>query len=149
MKMRKKPLITLLAGSLLLGSAAAMAYGGSHGFGKGGCDHGNPMQALQQLDNVTDEQRQALRKLFDEQRDSRRDQRDAMRDGRKAVRDAIQSGASTDEVRKLATKQGQLVTDMIMSRAETRQKMASILTPDQMKQLQDYRSDRMERHDRW
>lgn len=149
MKMQKKPLITLVASSLLLGSAAVMAYGGGHGFDRGGCNHANPMQALQQLDNVSDEQRTALRKLFDEQRGSMREQRDAMREGRKAVREAIRSGAGTDEIRALATRQGEQVTAMIMAKAEMRQKMANILSEEQMKQLQDIRPERMERHERW
>jgi len=149
MKMQKKSLLTLAAGSLLLGSAAVMAYGGGHGIEREGCHRGNQMEALQQVDNVTDEQRTALSKLFDEQRDSMREQRGAMREGRRAVHDAIRSGAKMDEIKTLATKQGNLVTDMIMRKAEMRQKIAGILSEEQMKQLQDYRPDRKEWHDRW
>lgn len=148
MKMQKKSLLTLAAGSLLLGSAAVMAYGG-HGFDREGCQRGYPMEALQQLDNVTDEQRTALSKVFDEQRDTMREQRDAMRESRKAVRDAIRSGANMDEIKKLAAKQGEMVTQMIVRKAELRQKISGILTPEQMKQLQDYRSERREWRDRW
>jgi len=148
MKMQRKTLITLAASSLLLGSAAVMAYGGGHGFDREGCHRSNPMETLQHVDNVTDEQRSALRKLFDEQRDSMRGQRDVMREGRKAVRDAIRSGAKMDEIKKLATKQGELVTDMIIRKAEMRQKMAGILTEEQMKQLQEMRFNDMERHPR-
>jgi len=149
MTSQKKRLIAIVAGSLLLGSAgSALAFGGK-GYDREGCDQDRPMHALQQLDNVTDEQREQLRKLFDEQRDSMRERRDAMREGRKAVREAIRSGASTEEIRTLATKQGEQVTAMIMAKAEMRQKMASILTAEQMKTLQDYRSERMERYNRW
>lgn len=151
MKSQKKRLIAIVAGSLLLGSAGlAMAYGGGHGFDREGCGHGKPMRVLEKLDNVTDTQRDQLQKLFDEQRDSMRERRDAMREGRKAVREAISNGASSEELRALATKQGEQVAAMIMAKAEMRQKMATILTEEQMKELQDYRSEMMEKHkQRW
>jgi Spy/CpxP family protein refolding chaperone len=149
MKSQKKRLIGIVAGSLLLGSAgAALAFGG-HGYDREGCDHDRPMHALQQLDNVTDEQREQLKKMFDEQRDTMRERRGAMHEGRKAVREAIRRGASTEEIRALATKQGEQVTAIIMAKAEMRQKMATILTKEQMKALQDSRSEKMEKRERW
>lgn len=146
MTMQKKSLIALIAGTLMLGSAGAMAYEG-HGYGHKGCGHDMPMHALQKLDNVTDAQREQLRKLFDEQRESMRGQRDAMRQNHKAVREAINSGASTEELRALANKQGEYVAAMIMAKAEMRRKMATVLTKEQMKQLQEYRSERMEKRE--
>lgn len=149
MTSQKKYLIAILAGSLLLGgTGAALAFGGK-GYDREGCDRDRPMRALQQLDNITDEQREQVRKLFDEQRESMRERRNAMQEERKAVREAIQSGASTEEIRALATKQGEQVTAMIMAKAELRRKMATILTDDQMKALQDSRSEWMGRHQRW
>lgn len=150
MKSQNKRLIGIVAGSLLLGSAGvAMAFGGPGGDHREGCDHSKPMHALQQLDNVTDEQREQIRKMYEEQRGSMKQRRDAMREGRKAVREAINRGASTEEIRALATKQGEQVTAMIMAKAEMRQKMATILTAEQMKALQDSRSERMEKRERW
>ena len=150
MKTQKKRLITVVAATLLLGSAGlAMAYGGGHGFDRERCDHGSPTRMLERLDGVTDEQRDQLRKVFDEQRDTMRDRRDAMRDSRKAIRDAISNGAGKEEVQKLANKQGELVAAMIMAKAEMREKMATVLTEEQMKELQDYRSDRMEKRKHW
>jgi Spy/CpxP family protein refolding chaperone len=151
MNVQKKRLIAILAGSLLLGSTGlAVAYGGGHGFDRAACDHGAaPMHALYKLDNVTDEQREQLRKVYQEQRDAMQQRRDAMRESRKAIREAINNGAATEELRTLATKQGEQVAEMIMAKAQMRQKMAAILTPEQIKQLQDYRAERQERRMRW
>jgi Spy/CpxP family protein refolding chaperone len=98
---------------------------------------------------VTDEQRAQLRTLFTEQRDAMSEKRDAMRENRKALREAIAKGATTEEIRPLADKQGEQIAEMIMAKAEMRQKMATILTEEQMKELQDSRSERMGKHMRW
>lgn len=148
MTMQKKSLIALVAGSLLLGSAGAMAYGG-HGFYGKSCDRDKPMHALEKLDNVTDVQRDQLRKLFDEQRESKKAQREAMRANRKALHEAINKGAGTEEIQALANKQGEYVAAMIMAKAEMRQKMATVLTEEQMKQLQQYRDERREKRGHW
>lgn len=149
MKMKRKSLITLIAAGLLLGSAAAMAFGGGHGYHGDGCHHGGAMRALSQLDDVTDEQREQLRSLFKEQRDVMRGQRDTMYENKRAIREAIRSGATIDEIRTLATKQGEQVTAMIMAKAELREKMAKILTAEQMKQLQEYPMDYRDRRENW
>jgi Spy/CpxP family protein refolding chaperone len=150
MKTRSKRLIAIVAGSLLLGGTGlAMAYGGGHGFDRAGCEHGNSARMLDKLDNVTDEQRAQLRTLFTEQRDAMSEKRDAMRENRKALREAIAKGATTEEIRPLADKQGEQIAEMIMAKAEMRQKMATILTEEQMKELQDSRSERMGKHMRW
>lgn len=148
MTMQKKSLLALVAGSLLLGSAGVMAYGG-HGFDGKGCEYDKPMHALKRLDNVTDGQREQLSKLYDEQRESKKAHREAMRQNRKALHEAINKGASTEEIRTLANKQGEYVAAMIMAKAEMRQKMATVLTEEQMKQLQEYRDERREKHERW
>jgi Spy/CpxP family protein refolding chaperone len=157
-KIQKKPLVVLLAGSLLLGSAAALAFGGGYDGHHGGCQygesrhggygHGDRMYGLKQLD-LSDEQRNAFRDLFKSQRDGKREQRDAMRDNREAIRDAIDKGASDSELRALADKQGKFVADRIMERAAFRAKVAEILTDEQEKQLQAFREERMERFERW
>lgn len=150
MKAQKKRLIAIVAGSLLLGSTGlAMAYGGGHGFDRDRCNHGSPTRMLERLDGVTDEQRDQLRKMSDDQREVMRERRDAMRDSRRAVRDAINKGAGTEEIRALAAKQGEQVAAMIMAKAEMRQKMATILSEEQMKEMQEYRSERMEKRGHW
>jgi Spy/CpxP family protein refolding chaperone len=48
----------------------------------------------------------------------------------------MQSGADMETIRKLAREQGNQVEAMIIQRAEARQKLAAILTDEQMKELQ-------------
>ncbi len=90
-----------------------------------------------------------MRKLFDEQRESKKAQREAMRANRKALHEAINKGAGTEEIQALANKQGEYVAAMIMAKAEMRQKMATVLTEEQMKQLQQYRDERREKRGHW
>ncbi len=147
MTMQKKSIVALLAGSLLLGSAGVMAYGG-HGCDRKGFEDSKPTRVLEKLDNVTDEQREQVQKLFEEQRESMKGQREAMRENRKAVREAINKGASTEEIGALANKQGEYVAAMIVAKAEMRRKMGNVLTEEQMLQLQELRDKRMEKRER-
>jgi len=137
MKRSNKTLIALLAGSLLLGgTGAALAFGGHPGMG--GCDRdgANPMRAVMQLDDLTDAQRSQLDTLRKEQRDAMRKNMDAMRDARRELRDAMDAGADTATIRQLADKQAAQMADMIVARAEARQKFQAILTPQQREKVQ-------------
>lgn len=130
-KKRRWPMA--LAGLAFVSMAGtALAFGGHHG--KGGCDR-NAMRAVYEVEGLTDAQKEKLEALRDQQREAFRTLRDASRDDRRALRDAMERGASLDEVRPLAEKQGKHVTEMIMLRAEMRQKLNAILTPEQQKQL--------------
>jgi len=139
MKTRSKRLTAIVAGGLLLGATGlAMAYGGGHGFDRAGCSHGGASGLmLEKLDNVSDEQREQLRKVFAEQREAMQAQGDAMRENSKALRDALRNGAAPEEIRPLADKQGEQIAAMIMAKAQMRQSMATILSEEQMKELQD------------
>ena len=55
-----------------------------------------------------------------------------MKDNRRQIREATR-GASLDEaaVRALAARQGELMTEMILARARTRQQVNAVLTPEQ------------------
>ncbi|GAB4293404.1 MAG: hypothetical protein Kow0096_08960 [Thiohalomonadaceae bacterium] len=129
MKRTNKILVTVLAGSLLLGGGAALAFGGHPGMG--GCDRGG----MPRIDNLTDEQRSQLDALRKEQRDVMRKQMDAMDDTRDELRAAMDKGADTATIRKLADKQGAQIADMIVARAEMQQKLEAILTPEQRAQF--------------
>jgi Spy/CpxP family protein refolding chaperone len=73
-----------------------------------------------------------------------RDKFNTMRDNRNALRDAIQKGADEKEVRPLAEKQGQFVTEMIMTRAQMQKKVNAILTEEQRAELEKIQKERME-----
>lgn len=135
MKRTNKILVTVLAGSLLLGGGAALAFGGHPGMG--GCDRGGmmSMRGMPQIDNLTDAQRSQLDTLRKEQRDVMRKQMDAMGDARDELRAAMDKGADTATIRKLADKQGAQIANMIVARSEAQQKLEAILTPEQREQL--------------
>lgn len=144
MKRTNKTVIAVLAGTLLLGGAGAvLASGGYHG--KGGCDFkGAPMHALERVDNLTDEQRNQISEIMDTQRSAMRERRDEMRDSRTAVRDAIHNGADEATLKPLAQKQGEMVAQMIMERAKVQGQISAVLTEEQRQQLQQLREERRE-----
>jgi hypothetical protein len=75
--------------------------------------------------------------VFAEQREAMQAQSDAMRENSKALREALRNGAAPEEIRPLADKQGEQIAAMIMAKAQMRQSMATILSEEQMKALQD------------
>lgn len=95
-------------------------------------------RALSHLD-LTDEQREQLKSVVNGHRDSMRDQMEAMFKARESLNQAIH-GDSYDEqaVRKAADAVGRLETDIALSRAQMRQQLKSILTPEQFGQLEGF-----------
>lgn len=155
MKRSNKTIAMLLAGTMLFGgTGAAMAYGKHHDRGfcnKGGeySQQGMPMRALKRLDNLSDKQRDQIKALFREQRDQMRDLRDEMQDNREDLRDAIEKDGDEKSLRKIAEKQGDLVTKMIMLRLQHREKLNALLTEEQREKLQEMQKERREdRHER-
>ena len=141
--MNKK--IPALALSALLATAAggAFAFGGHHDR-QGGCDRSGmrtPMAALSRLDGLTEEQKTSLTQIRRETRNAMRDLRNEMQRNRDALKDAMADKQDIDGIRTLATKQGEIVAKMIVLRAETREKINSVLTDEQRAQL-----DAMPRH---
>jgi Spy/CpxP family protein refolding chaperone len=136
----------------LLGAAGAVfAFGGPH-HGPGGCDRTSPREAVEQVEGLSDAQREQLDKLFTEQRTAMKTRMEAMRDNRKALRQAMRDGAGMEEIQKLADEQGVKVSAMIMAKAQMRSKLAEILSTEQLEQLQDSWGERhggFGRHHRW
>lgn len=143
MKRSNKTLTLILAGTLLLGgSGAAIAFGGGH-HGKGGCDrHGSPMKVLGKLDNLSDAQREQIKSIYQEQREAMREQKQAAREDRQALRQAMHEGVAGDELRALADKQGARVADMIVAKAELRQRIHAVLTEEQRAELEQFQQNR-------
>lgn len=143
MKRSNKAISLILAGTLLLGgSGAALAFGGGH-HGKGGCDrHGSPMKVLNKLDSLSDAQREQISAIYEEQREAMRAQKKAARADRQALRQAMQEGVAGDELRALADKQGARVADMIVARAELRQRIHAVLTEEQRAELEQLQQKR-------
>lgn len=149
MKRSPKHLVTILAGTLLLGATgAALAYDGGD-YGKRGCDHhgGAAMHGLKRLDNLSDEQRDQIKTITRERRDAMQERRKAMRDSRRALHDAMQQGADEATLRPLAEKQGEMVTEMIMERAKLRSQIHAVLTEEQRQHLEQMRTERRNNDD--
>jgi Spy/CpxP family protein refolding chaperone len=130
--------IISLSALLFTSAGAALAFGGPKGHG--GCERGGkhgPMAALTQLDNLTTEQKAVLKDIRKATRDAMRDLRDEMEDNRIDLHDAMAENADMTTIRKLAAKQGDQVAQMIVLRAEVRNKIDSVLTEEQRKQLED------------
>jgi Spy/CpxP family protein refolding chaperone len=146
MKQRNRNIAIFALSTLLITSTgAALAFGGPKG--QGGCDRGakgEPMiTALMQIDNLTEDQKGAIKDIRNTTRDAMRDLRDEMHDNRTELRDAMEDEADMQTIRGLAKKQGEQVTRMIVLRAEVRNKVNTVLSEEQRQQLQNMRwSDR-------
>jgi Spy/CpxP family protein refolding chaperone len=128
-----------LSALLISGAGTALAFGGPKGHH--GCDRdGSPMAALTQLEDLTDAQRDQLREIRKAARKAMREMRHAMRDNRDELHDAIDDNANLETIRRLAGKQGEQSARMIVLRAEIREKINTVLSETQQKQLSELRS---------
>lgn len=144
MKRANKTLATLLAAGLTLGAAGtAFAFGG-HDRGCSGFDSrtASPMRALYQLDSLSDEQRTQIKEVMKEERQSMRDLMDAMQDNRDAMLEANKDNVTVDKIKPLAKKQGELIAEMTVARAQLRDKINAILTDEQRKELNNMKSSK-------
>jgi Spy/CpxP family protein refolding chaperone len=141
--MNKKIPAIALSALLATATAGAFAFGGQqdrrdHCDHRGHSDHSGmnaPMAALNRLDGLTDEQKSSLTQIRRDTRDAMRDLRNEMQHNRDALKDAMADKQSIGDIRTLATKQGEIVAKMIVLRAETREKIDSVLTDEQRAQL--------------
>ncbi|MEW8562073.1 MAG: periplasmic heavy metal sensor, partial [Candidatus Thiodiazotropha sp.] len=99
----QKIAIITLSTLLFTSAGAAVAFGGHKGHG--GCDRdgrAGPMAALSQIEDLTAEQKEALKDIRSATRDAMRDLRDAMQDNRTELHDAMVDGAKLETIRGLA-----------------------------------------------
>ncbi len=141
MKKRNWIIGSVLAGTLL--TAGAVYAGGGGCGGPGGFEGGRGdkmMHMVQKLD-LTKEQRQAIWAIMDEQRDKMRDKRDDMFELRKALKEATTSdNYDAVKVRQLADTKAKMMSDMIVERTETMNRIRKVLTAEQVKKLDDTQS---------
>jgi Spy/CpxP family protein refolding chaperone len=95
--------------------------------------------ALKQLD-LTDQQRDALTGVMNANQEATRNRMKDMIKARQALRDAVR-GDTYDEqaIRRAANEVGQIETDMALARAQMRQQLRKILTPEQFGELEGMR----------
>lgn len=142
MKVSNKALTAVLAAGLTF-AGAAFAYGGGH-YSHNACGFGysGSMHALYQLDSLSDEQRSKIKTIIKEERKTMRDMGDRMQDNRDALYEAMRKNAPISEIKPLAKKQGEQIAEMIVARAELRNKINAVLTDAQRKELQQMKPQR-------
>jgi Spy/CpxP family protein refolding chaperone len=136
--MHKKLTVFALSGLLVTAAGSALAFGGHHQR-EDGCNHRqmvSPMGGLSRLNDLSDEQKTQLQQIRKESRTALRDLRDQMRDTKDELRDAMSGQADLDNIRQLAQKQGEQMTNMIVLRAETHNKINAVLSEEQRQRLQ-------------
>lgn len=153
MKHRHKKLTAIaLSGLLLTAAGGALAFGGHHQWDEGCHQSGmnSPMSAFNRLSDLSDEQKTQLQKIRQESRTAFRDLRDQIRDTKDDLRDSVNGTNDMESIRQLAQKQGEQMAQMIVLRAETRNKINGVLTETQRQQLltQEQPYDGFRRHDR-
>ena len=93
------------------------------------------MRDFARLD-LSEEQREQVRKLLDEKRKSMDEQMRSERESHQALHQAMTAQPyDAEAVRRLAEAQGAAVTARIIARAETRQRIRALLSDEQREQL--------------
>lgn len=126
----------LVASSLALGVAYAAPGGGFHG-------REGPMMRLRGLD-LTEAQRDQVFKIFHEQQPAMREQMKAIGQARRDLAQAATGDQyDANRVQAAAEAQGKAVTQLVVLRAQTMQRVSQLLTPEQRAKVK----QRFERHE--
>ena len=146
MKKRNWIIGSVLAGTIGL-AGVAHACGGPGGHFR---DHhgGDRMMHVMKTLDLTKEQRTAIRKIKNESRDQMEVKRDELFEIRKALRE--QGSAETFDaakVRELADAKAKIMADLTVQRIKTMHQIRKELTAEQLKELDEMKDRRFERHD--
>ena len=142
--MNKRNLIIggLLAGSLALGSIG-IANAGKHGrcgaFGHHGGKHHRMFKHL----GLSDAQRDQVFKIMHDSKPAKYEKMKQMRGLRKQMREAIHSDRfNVKAVRKLAEKKAAIIADLMVLKAQTRNKIYQVMTPEQKQKIKEFSNKR-------
>lgn len=139
-----------ITGAIFVGAQSAK-YGGNgkfgfakHGkkFGKKGF-RGNRMmkRAFRQL-NLTDAQKEQIKKIKQSSRESTKSLREQIRTNRKNLRQATENGSFNEsQIKSIAQKQGDLHAQMIVERQKAKAQVFGVLTPDQKTKLAEIKAN--------
>lgn len=136
--MKKRNLILggLLAGTLALGSAG-IAHAGKSGYCKYG-KHGKHHRMFRHL-GLSDTQRDQVFKIMHASKPAKYEKMKQLRALREDMRKLIHSDSfDSGAYRKLAQKKAAILTDLMVLKAETRNKIYQVFTPEQKKKVQEY-----------
>jgi|GEM_PF-4037360 len=99
------------------------------------------LQFLETLD-LSKQQREKIWSIQDDIRPKMRTNRLALSEGRKQLREIVNSDYDKNKIKKLANKQGTVITAIIMLKTEMRYRINSVLTEEQSKQFKKIRERR-------
>jgi len=140
-----------MAGTMAAIMAGAMSVAGlTHASGYGDhdrCeykgDHRGGMKHMMKELDLTKEQRQTLRKFKSESREQMKNNREQVMELRKQLHEeAISEDYDSAKVRELADKKAKLMSDMLVKKMESMQRIRKVLTPEQREEFDDMKEDR-------
>jgi Spy/CpxP family protein refolding chaperone len=117
--------------------ASAAALGGDWGHG------GHRLHRLLRGLDLTEAQRDQVFQIMHQQMPAAREKMKALREGRQALRDAAMGQAyDAQQVRALADAQAKHLSDLIVMRTETFNKVYALLTPEQQAKVAEWKEQR-------
>ncbi len=153
--MKKTTIMSALVIGMLLSGGTAFAWSGGHhmkGDGNNGKRGAGMTQEQHQermesrlakmgvILDLTDQQKKQLEGLFDKQWENRQAMRTEMQASREDLRNYKQGkDYNADEFRTKAQKQADLKVEMMVQRAENKQQIFAILTPEQQQKAESLR----------
>jgi len=156
MKSLKKLTVTAIAAGAVAFSALSVAHPASSE--KGGWHHGKPMHhgevatspmfegrgfdRMSEKLELTDAQRDEIRKVIAESRDASKPLREKLHANIAAERAALEARASERELKKLARATADSRVELILSHRAVEEKISRLLTDDQRARLEQHRADR-------
>jgi Spy/CpxP family protein refolding chaperone len=146
MKKRNWIIGSVLAGTIGL-AGVAHACGGPGGHFRDHHGGDRMMHVMKELD-LTKEQRTTIRKIKNESRDQMAEKRDELFEIRKALRE--QGSAEkydAAKVRELADAKAKIMADLTVQRIKAMHQIRKELTAEQLKELDEMKDRRFERHD--
>ena len=151
MKKRNLIIASIVAGTIgLAGISYASDYRGDRehceykgGHHRGHHDgHNKGMKYMMKELDLTSEQKKIFREIKKENREQMLANRDKMKELRKELHKlSTAEKYDASKVRELADKKASLMSDMIVKRAESMQKLRKELTPDQIEELEELNED--------
>lgn len=131
--------------------AGAMGVAGiTHASGYGDrdrCEHKGEYRSgmkhvMKELD-LTKEQRESLREIKKESREQMKNNREQMREIRKQLHEEASSEKyDASKVREIADKKAKLMSDMLVKKMESMQRIRKELTPEQRKEFDEMKENR-------
>jgi periplasmic protein CpxP/Spy len=138
--------VLLALGGVALAQPDWREHRGMWGGHRGMQGEGVPFAQL----NLSDDQRQEIRRIMDEHRTERQSVMQRLREARKAQADAVQAvPADESAIRARSAELSKAETDAALLRAKVHTAIFNVLTPDQQTKAKELRAEREQRRQEW